>query len=95
MNSKCSRCALLTKATVGWAMAASVVISPGWFMPISITAARWLARRRISISGTPMSLLKLPCVANAASPCQARRMDAIICVTVVLPLLPVTPISGR
>jgi hypothetical protein len=42
------------------------------------------------VSGTPMSLLRLPWVASAASPCQARRMDAIICVTVVLPLLPVT-----
>jgi hypothetical protein len=31
---------------------------------------------------------------GAASPSQARRMAAIICVTVVLPLLPVTAISG-
>jgi hypothetical protein len=62
-------------------------------MPISITAARWLsAFRRSSISGTPMSLLKLPL-------CGKRSIlrlpgtagwTAIICVTVVLPLLPVT-----
>ena len=39
-------------------------ISPGWFMPSSTTAARCSAaswRRRSSVSGTPMSLLKLPC----------------------------------
>ena len=41
-----------------------------------------------------MSLLKLPWVASAASPFQARRIDAIICVTVVLPLLPVTAIKA-
>ena len=96
MNSRCSRCALFTKATVGWASAASAAISPGWFMPNSTTAMRWCARRRNNVSGTPMSLFKLPCVARLASPgAWACRMDAIICVTVVLPLLPVTAISGR
>jgi hypothetical protein len=66
MNSWCSRCALLTSATVGCAMAASVAISPGWFMPSSTTrrGACAGARRRSSVSGTPMSLLKLPCVAK-------------------------------
>ena len=98
MNSWCSRCALLTSATLGAAIAASAAISPGWFMPSSSTAARcqqtssW--RSRSSVSGTPMSLLKLPAVASAASPSQACRMAATICVTVVLPLLPVTAISG-
>ena len=43
MNSWCSRCALLTSATVGAAMAASWAISPGWFMPSSTTAARCAA----------------------------------------------------
>jgi hypothetical protein len=51
-------------------------------------APRRLSRRRSNVSGTPMSLLKLPAVAKAASPCQARKIAAIICVTVVLPLLP-------
>jgi hypothetical protein len=69
-------------------------------MPISTTAARchWPSsfwRRRSNVRGTPMSLLKLPWVAKAPSPTQARRMLAIICVTVVLPLLPVTAIKGR
>ena len=94
MNSRCSRCALLTSATVGAAIAASRAISPTWFMPSSITRRGRRGRRRNRVSGTPMSLLKLPCVANAASPCQARKIDAIICVTVVLPLLPVTATSG-
>src|SRR5438876_3274931 len=48
--------------------------------------ASW--RRRSKVSGTPMSLFRFPSVENAESPSQARRMDAIICVTVVLPLLP-------
>ena len=60
-------------------------------MPSSTTAARCAAsRRRSSVSGRPMSLLKLPCGREARRRrCQARRIDAIICVTVVLPLLPV------
>jgi len=41
-----------------------------------------------------MSLLKLPWVENAASPRQALSTEASICVTVVLPLLPVTAIRG-
>ena len=98
MNSWCSRCALFTRLTVGAAMRASSAISPGWFMPSSITAA-WCQRvsswrRRSTVSGTPMWLLKLPSVANAPSPHQACRMQPSICVTVVLPLLPVTAISG-
>ncbi len=35
MNSRCSRWALFTSATVGHAIAASEAISPGWFMPSS------------------------------------------------------------
>ena len=43
-----------------------------------------------------MSLLKLPWVAKdwSGPGCQARKMLAIICVTVVLPLLPVTANKG-
>ena len=64
-------------------------------MPSSTTASRWLSRRRSSVIGTPMSLFRLPWVENAASPAAARRMLASIWVTVVLPLLPVTAISGN
>ena len=94
MNSWCSRCALLTSATVGCATRASTAISPGWFMPSSTTATRCASASCSTVSGTPMWLFRLPCVECAASPCAARRMDAIICVTVVLPLLPVTAITG-
>ena len=95
MNSWCSRCALLTSATVGPAIRASVAISPGWFMPSSITASRCVASSRSSVSGRPISLFRLPWVASVACGCQARRTAAIICVTVVLPLLPATAISGN
>ncbi len=46
MNSRCSRCALLTSTTPGAAIAARRAISPGWFMPSSITAAAWCGRTR-------------------------------------------------
>ena len=43
----------------------------------------------------PMSLFRLPVVASTPdSPVTWRRMDASISFTVVLPLLPVTAISG-
>jgi hypothetical protein len=65
---------VVDQASVGAAMRASTAISPGWFMPISITAAWCCARRRNSVSGTPMSLFRLPRVARAASPKAAARM---------------------
>ena len=95
MPDKWARCALVTIATVGRARRASAIISPGRFMPISTTAARCRASSRSRVSGSPISLLKLPCVASTASPKAARRMLAIISLVVVLPLLPVTAISGR
>lgn len=95
MNSWCSRCALLISATVGWAMAASTSVSPGWFMPSSSTASRCCAVRRNSVSGRPMSLLRLPAVARrAASPTAHAKTAEIISLTVVLPLLPVTATTG-
>ena len=94
MNSWCSRWALLTSATVGAAQSANCDISPGWFMPNSNTAMRWWARKRNRVSGTPIWLLKLPWVANALADCHTCTIEASICVTVVLPLLPVTAING-
>jgi hypothetical protein len=93
-NSWCSRCALLTSTTVGAASRASCAISPGWLVPSSTTPARWPGRSASSVSGRPMWLLRLPRVANAASPWAARRQAATICVTVVLPLLPTTTARG-
>ena len=64
-------------------------------MPSSNTAARCCLPSCHSISGTPMSLLRLPRVARRPlSPCAVARIDAIICVTVVLPLLPATAMTG-
>ena len=82
-------------ATVGMAMALRRAISPGWFMPSSITAACCAASMRNSVSGTPISLFRLPRVARRpSSPWAAARIEAIISLTVVLPLLPVTPMTG-
>jgi len=68
-------------------------------MPSSKTAARCSPRSCNSIKGTPISLLRLPWVANQrrcpfCSPNARAKIAAIICVVVVLPLLPVTDISA-
>src|SRR5260221_670688 len=65
-------------------------------MPISITAKRWASRSLSSVSGMPMSLLRLPSVASTAArvPTWAARTAEIISFTVVLPLLPVSATSG-
>ena len=64
-------------------------------MPSSIAATRCDARRRSSVIGSPIALLRLPCVASTpASPKCARRMAASISFTVVLPLLPTMTITG-
>jgi hypothetical protein len=44
----------------------------------------------MSVSGTPMWLLRFPSVALVLK--RVRRTDAIISFVLVLPLLPVTPI---
>ena len=49
----CTGAIVVTSATCGRAIATSGVISPAWFMPISITAKAALAGRRDSDSGTP------------------------------------------
>jgi hypothetical protein len=98
MNSWCSRCALLTSAT--WARhgrqqrdLARVVhaqLDHGQQGAVQALAQAQQGQRHADVvvevarGGQPL-----------ASPSQARRMAAIICVTVVLPLLPVTAISGR
>ena len=53
----------MIKPTVGRARRTSSATSPMRFAPISITALRCEASRRISVSGTPMWLLRLPWVA--------------------------------
>ena len=64
-------------------------------MPSSIAAAACPARSRSSVSGRPIALLRLPSVASTrASPKCARRIAASISLTVVLPLLPTTTMTG-
>ena len=48
---------MVIAATRGRAIPARARISPGWFIPISITAWVWPGRRRKSVQGTPMWLL--------------------------------------
>ena len=74
-------------------MRASSAISPAWLAPISITAVPCSGRSRSRVSGTPMWLLRLPSVASTGP--RAAHTAASICLVVVLPLLPVTPITGR
>ena len=62
------------------------------FAPISITALRCEGSSRISVSGTPMWLLRLPWVAMHGP--RRDRMAAVISLAVVLPLLPATPTIG-
>src|SRR3569832_2153862 len=57
------------------------------------TAYRCRSLSRNSVSGTPRSLLRLPSVTRTSP--RSRRIAAIISFTVVLPLLPVTPITGK
>ena len=81
--------------TVGRIQLINCAISPGWLIPASITAAFVRGVSFKSMRGTPTALLKLPSVASIASSPQAcLRMEAIICVVVVLPLDPTTQMSG-
>src|SRR5437016_4566446 len=58
-------------------------------MPSSIAHHRCSGRMRSRVSGTPMSLLRLPLVAStAASPAWQRKIAASISFTVVLPFEP-------
>ena len=84
--------ALITSPTSGRASAARCAISPGWFAPISITAQRCMSSSRHSVNGTPMWLLRLPCVTRQGP--SSLRIAPVISLTVVLPLLPVMPTTG-
>ena len=75
---------------VGRAISARAAISWRWFMPISTTANRSSSDRRRSVSGTPKLLLRLPRVARSL---RRSRMPAHSSLVVVLPLLPVMPMS--
>ncbi len=72
-------------------MAASAAISPGWFIAISITAVRCSGLSRSSVSGTPQWLFRFPSVRSVgAAVASAAATRSLV---VVLPTLPVTPMS--
>ena len=60
------------------AIAASAAISPGWFMPISTTAARCSGRSRSSVSGTPQWLLRLPSVRSVGPARREHRRHQLL-----------------
>ena len=54
---KCAGATEVIKATSGLANKERGAISPGWFIPISITAKSKSSRMRAKVSGTPQWLL--------------------------------------
>jgi len=79
-------------ALFGRAISQSAAISPGAFVPISITATSDSAEIASKLNGTPISLLKLSgfLVTWNLAPSTA----AMSSLTVVFPQLPVTPMTG-
>ena len=75
--------------TSGHAIAVSLVISPKSLIPISSTAISSLSSSVKTVSGRPISLLKLPCVFFTLYFC--ARTDAIVSFVLVFPTLPVIP----
>jgi hypothetical protein len=93
MNSWCSRWALFTSATVGArcrpGRRSRRVVHAQLDHADLVPGAQAQQRERQADVVVQVALRR-----EVLSGCQARRMDATICVTVVLPLLPVTAISG-
>ncbi len=79
----------VTTAMSGRRMSRSGAISPGWLMPASITPKAQSRPSPATLSGRPISLLKLPDV-RAVRPRVPSRSATSSFVS-VLPTLPVTP----
>ncbi len=70
----CWATTMVTTPTVGAASAVRAAISPGWFVPISTTAASCSEPSRKSVSGSPHWLLKLAAdFSSEPSACQHGR----------------------
>ena len=82
MNSWCSRCALLTTRDRRPRDRGELASLAAWFMPISIDGERGASsRRRSSVSGRPIALLRLPGVASTAPrrpPCARGSRDHLL-----------------
>lgn len=77
---------------VGSAIARRRVISPGTFMPNSITATSAVSGNASSVSGTPTRLFRLPAVACTSS--RLARTERVSSFVVVLPLEPAIATTG-
>src|SRR5262245_12449909 len=91
--SRCAGPTLVTTPTFGRAMPQSGAISPRPLVPISTTSAFVDASARRIVSGTPRSLLKER-IDWTTGPSGSRTF-AIISRVLLLPLLPVTAITGH
>ena len=83
---------LVITAVSGRAIFASLCMSPKWEIPISRTAISSSSVSRKTVRGRPRSLLKFPSVLSVRS--FRLRTEAIISFVLVLPTLPVTPVTG-
>ena len=93
-DAKKPRCASPTfvhTRTSGSAISTSLLISPAWFIPSSITATSGLARSCISDSGRPMWLFRFPLFFTTRK--RVASSSAIVSFVVVLPALPVIAIT--
>ena len=90
--SRCTGPMFVIIPAVGLRISANRPISPGAFEAISITAASVSAPIRRSVSGAPIRLLRLPCVATIflVWPSMAASMSLVV----VLPQLPATATRG-
>ena len=76
--------------------AASVAVSPGWFMPISTAAARCASRRPSSGERQADLIVEIACAWRTRDRRQTRRAGwpHVISLTVVFPLLPTMAATG-
>ena len=76
----------------GWAIRARSAISPPTYIPISSTAASCSGPSRISVSGRPISLLRLPSLRRVRKRVASTLATASL--VDVLAMLPVTPTTS-
>ena len=92
MNSMCDTPMFVMTAMFGFATFAMRAISPGMLTPISTTAASSSGVMRRTVMGRPIWLFALPAVFIVLRPAETAK--ATISFVVVLPTLPVMPITG-
>ncbi len=83
---------LVMSPTVGRAISASLLISPGMFVPISRTTMSWEGPRFKRDRGSPTKLLRVPRLLRTRY--RSSKRKAIISLVLVFPFVPVIPITG-